>query len=282
MKRRTMLLFAMAVMIICSIGVYAEDHVHDWEDWGCESYDSSNHKHEYRCTDCSEKKYDLESHNWKRSTYDDREYNDTYHYACYECKDCGETKYELEKHNLESIPVNYRYWSDKVCNAEYKCKDCRKRIAKPTTHNWEPLEADYEYSYVDSKYHKKTRYCECSQCGSMKYIGNKEKHILKYIKSGGFIHYGCKKCNYNVGNTSIPAKWTFTVSVKNGKKGNVDVPILKKDGIKKYKMISGKKLITVKKKSKSRLYVKTKKKGTVKIRVNTKSGAVFTYVIKIK
>lgn len=282
MKRRTMLLFAMAVMIICSIGVYAEDHVHDWEDWGCESYDSSNHKHEYRCTDCSEKKYDLESHNWKRSTYDDREYNDTYHYAYYECKDCGEEKYVLEKHELESIPSYYSYWSDTVCNAEYRCKDCSQYIKKATSHNWKPQTANYDYNYVNATYHKKSQYYECSKCYSTKDIGVNEKHTLQYIKGNGTIYYGCKVCNYNVGNKFIFTKLTVTSKVKKGKKGTISVPILAKDGIKKYKITAGKKLITVKKKSKSKLTVKTKKKGTAKVKITTKSGAVYTCVIKIK
>lgn len=247
MRKNFMILLALTLLAICSVGVNAE----------------CNHK-------------------WERDKTSDREYNSTYHYACYECSECYEDKYELEPHEFESIPRYYTYWDEDTCNAVYRCKTCYGEKKVATIHDWIPQTGEYEYSYVNKTYHKKSRYYECSHCHSTHQIGDNEKHSLKYYKSSGFIYYGCKKCNYIVGNKGIPAKWTIKTSTKKGKKGTTTIPLLAKDKIKSFKVTSGKALITVKKKSNSKLYLKTKKKGTAKLKVTTKSGAAYIYVITIK
>lgn len=280
MKKKTMLLLTIALLAFCSIGVYAECN-HDWDDWDYENYNADNHKHVYYCWDCGEKKYVLEPHNWEQQPYEEEKYNSTYHKALYACKDCYETKYALEKHNLSSY-VDYEYGNNNICYAVYTCTDCYEKIKKPVKHKWK-YSTYSSYSTIDDKYHYKTTSAYCTQCFHDRDFSTKEKHNLGFHKSydKSFTYYGCDKCQYIYGDKTISNKIT-NKSLKKKKNYTFKIPILYKDGIKSIKKTVGKNIFTVKKKAKNKFIVKGKKKGKAKVRVTTKSGVVYTYIIKFK
>ena len=243
MKKR-MILIILALLSICAIGVNAE-HVHDWSDWDYYESDSD------------------------------------YHYAIRYCYDCNQEEKQVLPHNLLSVPSSYSWGSNSICYAEFKCKDCYEYIKKPTTHKWKNL-GSCEYYYLSKTQHEKSQYSECSQCESSTHIENVEGHALGYYKSGKYIYYGCQKCSYVVGDKYIPAKKTIKTTTKKGKTGKTTIPLLAKDKIKSIKKITGKNLITVEKNSKNKLIIKAKKKGKAKFKVALKSGAIYTYIVKIK
>lgn len=231
-------------MLMCSVAVYAEDHIHDWSSWDYTSLNSNHHvKQRY-------------------------------------CYDCNKEENIQEPHNLMTYPSGYSYGGDDICYAEYRCKDCGDYIKKPTSHNWQEMPHTI-YEQSDATYHIKSTDYKCSQCDSTHYFDTKEKHKIAYRKNMNNKTYAiCETCYYTPNKTI--ANKTIKKSLKKKKKYTITVSVLKDDGIKKIKLKSGSKNITIKKKSNKKLEIKCKKKGNAKFTVKTKSGVTYTYKVNIK
>ena len=167
------------------------------------------------------------------------------------------------KDNDNHYSIRYCY----DCDEEEKLSQPHKLLSEPNYYDSENKNTCYAY-YT------------CKKCFEL--IKKATPHKYTYVKSDGTICCKCKNCDYVYGDKYIPAKYTVKSNIKKGKKGTATVPLLRKDKIKTYKVVSGKKLISIKKKSKSKLIIKAKKKGKAKIKVKLLSGATFIYVLKIK
>lgn len=283
MKRKIMLLFALALLTVCSPGAYAA-HVHNWEaSYDYVKYNSSSHKRSYFCYGCQQKKYEIEPHRW--SWVRREKYTLTQHMTVYRCDDCGEEKRVAENHKLypDGGKPRYEYGDANTCYYVTFCTICDETIKKPLKHKW----YGHSYSYRrlnDATYHIKYDDANCAQCAHHKEDAIKEPHNYGFHWRIGMtsIYYGCDKCSYGYDN-KYKSNTVIRSEIKKGKAKTYTVKLLLKDDkIKSVKVNSGKKKVKVKKKSNTKLYVKGKKKGKAKITVTTRSGVTYTYLIKVK
>ena len=156
------------------------------------------------------------------------------------------------------------------------CYDCDQEEKHVAPHNLLSVPNYYDSDDKNTCY----AYYTCKKCGE--YIKKATTHKFAYVKSDGTICCKCKNCGFVYGDDYIPVKYTVKANIKKGKTATATVPLLRKDKIKTYKVVSGKKLISIKKKSKKKLLIKAKKKGKAKFKVKLLSGATFIYVLKIK
>lgn len=238
------LLILAAAMFIPGINTHKTSAAcdHVWIYEDSYQYNSDYHKKYYYCENCYEEKYNLESHSWNDDYYDYDESNDT-HIHYFDCP---------------------------------KCYD-EKSVREP--HTWK--KDDSYSSLIDDIYHETVTSYECEACYKWKDITTKEKHSYAWAKYGSFYFYECKSCEYNL-NDEFTYNEVFNKTVKKKGTKTISYRCTKHDAVKSVKVVSGSKIIKIKKKSKSKTTYTTPKKGTGKIQVTMKSGAIYTFKIKVK
>ena len=167
-------------IMISSLAVFADDHVHDWNVDYIEkvAYNQDQHKMiiHYYCGNCDEKKEEFsgyEDHDWYENSTECVPYNKDKHKIVtpYDCSWCQERKEELIGYENHNWLYDYDYGTKSVSDKEhaYKmyCYDCYETETIKEKHSWE----DVDYKRISDKDHS---YSESCFCGLTK--PRKEKH----------------------------------------------------------------------------------------------------------
>lgn len=247
MRKTTITLLALSLILAFFGPVKAETHEHFWSLW------------DYYLTDS------------------------IYHYGQRHCYDCGKVETTKEKHALMPYPSYYEA-NGEICYACYTCRICYNQVKAATNHKWSTKTSRWT-RFSDEK-HMRTVERNCSQCKTLDFHTVYEDHNLGFHqtthKGKPALYWGCDICYYNYDGYVYPKKRTDKTSIKLSQYLTRTVPLPHTDKIKSIKITSGKNKIKVKKLSYNKIRITPKKKGTAKFKITTNAGITYITTVKVK
>ena len=279
-KRVVVFLTAVGMLALLPATVKAEDYYES-------NNDESTHVRTHYDSNDNESAY-TEYCTWKDQdyySYDEFGQNGHWHY--YECEYCYGEKKEYENCTWKLMYTDYSDYNKskhKVIKT-YTCELCGNEKEEATTesHTWKLTGTDY-VDWSSSK-HEVIKSYECKVCGETKEETSKKKHSYKWKRYGSNFLYECKSCThapkYN-GDVLTDFNDSDNISIKRGKTYTYNLYNYHKSKNKvKSISYSKKKICKVSRKGK-KLILKGLKTGKTKVTVKMKSGAKYTFNVKVK